>query len=256
MQHGTPGSGLILPLARRRDDMRTPQTTKDAMPTAGSPIAARRGPITLAAALLLVVLGAGACGGGGDGDVSESPAPVAYRGMILADPLPKPDFTLEDTSGERFDFKKETEGYITLLYFGYTNCPDVCPTHMANLAAGLEDAPEDVRERVKVVFVSVDPERDTLDRLRTWLDIFDESFIGLRGDIAEIDAIQQEALGPFAFTIERQELEGGGCAVSHSALVFAYTTDGEAHLAYPSGVYKEDWTNDLTQLVKKGWIEP
>jgi protein SCO1/2 len=85
---------------------------------------------------------------------------------VLSPPLPKPDFVFTDTSGEAFDFQQETEGYVTLLYFGYTHCPDICPSHMADVAAVIDRNPDWV-EHVKVVFVSVDPARDTPERLRT-----------------------------------------------------------------------------------------
>lgn len=207
-----------------------------------------------AAALVLgIALALTACGGGNSGGTADSPA--EYHGLVLVDPLAKPDFTLEDTSGAPFDFLKETGGYVTLLYFGYTNCPDICPSQMAGVAAALADVPHDVSEKVKVVFVSVDPDRDTPDRLTLWLGLFNDSFIGLRGDINEIDSIQQQALGPLAFSILRHDLGEGNYTVSHSALIIVYTTDNLAHIAYPEGVYKRDWANDLTNLVKKGWEE-
>jgi protein SCO1/2 len=211
--------------------------------------------LLLTASIAAVAVAAAACGGGGSPTPSQDTGDAGYRGMVLADPLPKPSFTLTDTEGKPFDFFKETDGYITILYFGYTNCPDICPTHMANIASALHDLPASEASRVKVVFVSVDPERDTPDRMRAWLDLFDESFIGLRGDLAEVDAIQRSALGPLAFDIEHQPLENGGYLVSHSAAVLVYTTDNLAHLVYPSGFYKEDWVHDLSKLVTNGWEE-
>ena len=65
----------------------------------------------------------------------------AYRGGIVTPPLPKPAFVLTDTSGAPFDFRQRTGGYVTLLFFGYTNCPDQCPMHMANLSAALKKLP-------------------------------------------------------------------------------------------------------------------
>lgn len=210
-------------------------------------------PLLLGAVIAAMALGA--CGGGGGPEASPSASDTGYRGMVLADPLPKPAFTLSDTEGKPFDFFKETEGYVTVLYFGYTNCPDICPTHMANIASALHELPQDLASRVKVVFVSVDPERDTPERMRAWLDLFDKSFIGLRGDLKDVDVIQRNALGPLAFDIEHQPLENGGYLVSHSAAVLVYATDNLAHLVYPSGFYKEDWVHDLSKLLTKGWEE-
>ena len=101
------------------------------------------------------------------------------RGVELPEPFPAPDFTLRDTEGAEFDFLRETSGYLTLLFFGYTHCPDICPVHMANLAAVLGDLLYEQRSRVKVVFVTTDPERDTPAVVREWLDRFDRSFIGI-----------------------------------------------------------------------------
>src|SRR5919108_4586778 len=84
-----------------------------------------------------------------------------YRGGLVAPPLPKPRFILTDTSGVPFDFWSRTLGSVTLLFFGYTNCPDQCPFHMANLAAALKKLPSDVTDHVKLVFVTTDPARDT-----------------------------------------------------------------------------------------------
>src|SRR5262252_6295938 len=85
---------------------------------------------------------------------------AAYHGGLVTPPLPKPKFTLTDTSGAPFDFWSETQSYITLLFFGYTHCPDECPLHMANIASSLHQVPTEVGKQIKVVFVTTDPARD------------------------------------------------------------------------------------------------
>ena len=80
---------------------------------------------------------------------------------------------------------------MTLLFFGYTYCPDVCPIHMANIAAVKKKLPPDVASRLKVVFVTTDPERDTPERITQWLSHFDRSFIGLTGTLEEVNEIQR-----------------------------------------------------------------
>src|SRR5258708_6477385 len=77
-----------------------------------------------------------------------------YRGGVVAPPLPKPAFTLTDTSGAPFDFREKTEGYVTLLFFGYTFCPDQCPMHMGTLGAALKKLPAGTADHVKLVFVT------------------------------------------------------------------------------------------------------
>jgi protein SCO1/2 len=85
---------------------------------------------------------------------------VNYRGGIVSPALPKARFTLTDTSAAPFDFRQQTQGYVTLLFFGYTHCPDLCPLHMANIAFALKQLPANVAEQIKVVFVTTDPRRD------------------------------------------------------------------------------------------------
>lgn len=83
-----------------------------------------------------------------------------YRGGIITPPLIKPRFVLTDTSGVPFDFWRNTQGYVTLLFFGYTYCPDQCPMHMGTLGAALKALPTAVADQVKLVFVTTDPARD------------------------------------------------------------------------------------------------
>ena len=165
-------------------------------------------------------------------------------------PLPKPRFTLTDTAGAPFDFWARTQGYVTLLFFGYTQCPDECPLHMANVAMSLEKLPAKVQDQVRLVFVTTDPARDRPDVLRGWLARFDPRFIGLTGSDAAIDAAQRAAGLPPATKTARA---GGNYAVGHANVVLAYTKDNRAHLMYPGGVTRQDWLHDLTQLVNETW---
>lgn len=196
----------------------------------------------------------------GDGDTAPfatpSPTPAGYLGMVLDKPMPKPDFTLPDTSGKPFNFKQETEGYLTYLYFGYTYCPDICPSHMADIASVLKRQPE-FKDKVKMVFVTVDPDRDTPDRLRAWLDLFDPSFIGLRGDNADVETVTKQALGDLWFPIEKTiPADGGSYLLSHVAFMQLYTLDDMNHIVYPFGVPQTGYEHDLIKIIKEGWIQP
>lgn len=173
-----------------------------------------------------------------------------YRGGLVTPPLPKPRFTLTDTSGASFDLWLKTQGYVTLLFFAYTRCPDECPLHMANIAVGLKKMPAGLADRVKVVFVTTDPARDSSKILRSWLDHFDKRFIGLTGSEAAIEAAQRSAGLPPA---RRAVLANGDYEVGHASFVLAYTKDNLAHLIYPGGVTQEDWARDLPRLVKETW---
>jgi len=176
-----------------------------------------------------------------------------YRGGLVTPPLSKPKFILTDTSGAPFDFWNETRGYVTLLFFGYTYCPDQCPMHMANLGLALKKLPPGSSDQVKLVFVTTDPARDTARVLRQWLDHFDKRFIGLRGTEFAIEAVQRASGVPPA---TKTDTANGSYAVAHANFVIAYTKDDLAHVIYPGGVSKDDWVHDLPLLIKERWSRP
>ncbi len=232
------------------------QTTSAADdPPAGQPAPAgpRIGRVAALIAATTLVLGAGAVvasqrdsGGGG---ATVTPAiDEGWHGAYLPQPLQRPDFTLTDTAGRPYDFQAETEGRLTLLFFGYTSCPDVCPIHMATLSAALEQPgmPEPV-----VVFVTTDPVRDTPQQLRSWLDNFGTDFVGLTGTPEQI-AAAEDAAG-----IARSIVAASGATatpdgdyeVGHAAQIIAYTPDDQSHLQYPFGVRRQDWEADLPRLL-------
>ena len=213
--------------------------------------------------LAAAVLVAAACGGSDTNTGTSMPrakataaaSPAAsggWEGAIVTPPITKPRATLIDTAGRLYDFQKETQGFVTLLYVGYTHCPDICPQHMADIADVLKTLPPDVTARIKVVFVTADPDRDTGPVLRKWLDLFNKSYVGLTGTQAQVDDFQRQ-LG--VQPAKKEDLGGGNYSVSHAAFVIAYGADNIAHLVYPSGVTKDTWVHDLTKLVKEGWTE-
>jgi protein SCO1/2 len=205
----------------------------------------------LLASGLLAACGKGGAGASaGAGKPSGTHAPKGIRGVLVQGPgLSKPQFTLTDTSGQPFDLPAQTAGYVTLLYFGYTHCPDICPTHMANIATALHQLPASVTSHIKVLFVTTDPTRDTAPVLRNWLNNFDASFVGLTGTATEIHQAEQ-ATGMSLSTM--QFLGGGNYAVDHAGQVDAFTTDNVDHVMYPGGIKASDWVNDLPKLVG-GW---
>jgi len=175
--------------------------------------------------------------------------PTTYAGTVW-DPAPaKPDFTLTDTSGHPYDFREQTKGKVTLLYFGYTNCPDVCPITMATIAGALNNLPGSA---VTVVFVTTDPVRDTPARIRQWLDGYDTDFVGLTGTPAQLAAAQRAA----GVTVAQADApdKKGNYAVGHAASVLVYTGDGRQHLSYPFGTTQGDWQHDIPLvLANKAW---
>jgi protein SCO1/2 len=177
-------------------------------------------------------------------DHSDAPAAVegpddAYAGLDLAEPYRRPSFTLTDTTGASYDFKDVTTGRPTLLFFGYTNCPDVCPTTMADVAVALRGMDAAVVQDLQVVFVTTDPATDTPEILGEYLDRFDAdlpvAFTGLTGDQEAIDQAQLSTGVPLA--------EDGGRL--HSSLLLLYGPDDEAHVAFDAGNTSRDIAADL-----------
>ena len=163
---------------------------------------------------------------------------------MLRPPNVEPSLTLTDTSGRQYDVKARNAGKVTLVYFGYTHCPDVCPTTMADIAQALRESSAAVRREVTVIFVTVDPHRDSLPVLRRWLDDFNPSFVGLRGSLPAVIAAQRAAHLPVS------KVAKNGKTVEHSAEVLAYTPDHKAHVIYfdgPSTI--SDLRHDLPILV-------
>jgi protein SCO1/2 len=171
------------------------------------------------------------------------------RGLKLEPPKPLPDIVLTDTDGKSFDLRRQTAGYVTLLFFGYTHCPDVCPVHMANIARALKGMPAPEAGRIKVVFITTDPERDTPRRIRDWLDAFDPTFIGLRGTMAEIRQAETAAKLPPSAREVTDSSRPGEYTVGHAAFVIAATADGTVRYLYPFGFRQADWAHDLPRLV-------
>lgn len=207
-----------------------------------------RGPLRLAGLLAAVALALAGCGGtngtAASGHSHSAPASVSavkgkYAGINLPKPYRRPAFTLTDQDGAPFDFAAATKGRPTLLYFGYTNCPDVCPTTMADIAVALRGLDATLAKQVKVVFVTTDPKRDTPAVLGEYMTRFDSDlpvrFIGLTGDQAAVDHAQEAAGVPVA--------EDGG--QTHSALLLLYGSDDQAHVAFDAGNSSRDIAHDL-----------
>jgi protein SCO1 len=202
----------------------------------------------LAAAAVVGTVALSACSASSEAAppaLSASPTPQGpYRGLELDPAQPRPTFTLTDTTGKPYDFAARTRGVPTLLFFGYTHCPDVCPTTMADAAAALRGTPEPLRGTVQVVFVTTDPARDTGKVLANWLRNFDpdlpRTFVGLTGTVAQVEAAQAAAKVPVA-------TENGQ---THSAELLLYGTDDYARVAFVSGSSPDDLRHDLLLLAK------
>ncbi len=205
----------------------------------------------LLGALFLALSG---CGGAARHTPPPPAAPVSAQDSIqlaglVPEPLPqKPAFTLLDTSGRPYRFAQATRGKLTYLFFGYTHCPDACPATMSELSYALRLQPAAVRRQIDVVFVTVDPRRDTGAVIRGWLDHYSSSFVGLTGSMEQIAAAEREAGVPPA-----PKAAAGGkknYGVAHSSILFAYSPDGRSHVVYAQGFKPADYAHDMPLLLR------
>lgn len=171
-----------------------------------------------------------------------------YHATQLGTPFKKPDLTLQDTSGKPYNLREETKGTTTLLYFGYTHCPDVCPTTMADIAAAKHQLSKKQQNNMKVVFVTTDPKRDTPKEMRPWLDAFDSDFVGLSGDFTTI----QHAAKKVGISIEPPKKDKEGhITVQHGAQTLAFAPgDNRAHVVFMSRSKPQDYAHDLPLLMR------
>jgi protein SCO1/2 len=175
------------------------------------------------------------------------------RGVTQEPPQPKPNLVLTTTDGKPFDLRKETKGMLTLVFFGYTNCPDVCPVHSANISKVLKSLPNEVSSKVRYIFITTDPERDTPEVLGKWLASFDPNFIGLTGTKEQIIEAQRMSQVMPAVRQVTDSTKPDDYYVGHAGQVIAFTPDDDlAHIVYPFGVRQMDWANDIPILVN-GW---
>ncbi|WP_328670152.1 SCO family protein [Streptomyces sp. NBC_00328] len=196
-----------------------------------------------------------ACGTGDDSDAGNGPvaavsveAGSAKAATVLDNPFEKPDLVLTDTTGKKYDLRAETKGRPTLVYFGYTHCPDVCPLTMNNLAVAKKQLPKAEQDKLRVVFVTTDPARDTPAALGTWLKGIDPDFIGLTGDFATIQAGARR----LHITVEPTTKNKNGKTVSvHGTQVVAFSPKTDAgYVLYGERATVDDYTKDLPKIAE------
>jgi protein SCO1/2 len=170
----------------------------------------------------------------------------SFRGSVVPEPSTVPDFTLIDQHNEPFRLS-DMQGNVVLLFFGYTQCPDVCPTTLATWRQVEEELGPD-SPRVRFVFVTVDPERDTPERLGTYINLFNPDFVGLTGTPEQLDAVYRI----FGIVHVKNASSGSaaGYTVTHTATAFLLDPAGRWRLLESYGTPPEDIVHDIRQLLK------
>lgn len=168
-----------------------------------------------------------------------------FNGGEISPAAQAPALALTDQNGEPFTLANE-EGTVSLIYFGYTTCPDLCPTTLNDFAIVKDDLGEGADE-VDFIMVTFDPERDTQERMKEYLNFFDPDFIGLRGDEAQT----QQFLQDYGVTIKRVEYPNSstGYLIDHTALIYVIDKEGRLRLTYPYGTDPLMIAEDVQHLI-------
>lgn len=183
---------------------------------------------------------------------STGPSSTGYRGDQLSRPvvLTTTDraAAFSSTAGGIVTLKSLQTGRLMLLFFGYTHCPDVCPTTMADLGQALRQLPTQVQSHVQVVFVTSDPARDTPPVMKAWLNNFDPQlprpFIGLTASLKEIDAVATSVGVPLSPPVTQPD---GTISVEHGAQTLAFV-NGKASVVWLAGTTVPDYAHDISAL--------
>jgi protein SCO1/2 len=200
--------------------------------------------------LLGLLLLVGCSSGPATPTASPTDMPVSLsdqlHGAVIDPPRALTDFTLASTSGDDFTLS-DHRGQLILLYFGYRTCPDFCPTTFTELRQAYLDlnAPAD---DVKIVFVSVDPERDDIDGMTRYVHGFHDDFIGLRAEGETLQSVMDQ----FGVVAERRQLGDSALSylIDHTASIFLINADGQLAAQYLYGTPYQDIRDDLRLILQ------
>jgi protein SCO1/2 len=196
--------------------------------------------------LAAVAVGALVIAASTTGAAAAAGAPL--RSGAFDPPRQAPDFTLASAGGAEFQLRR-LQGKVVVLTFGYSSCPDVCPTVLAELAQ-VRVRLGTAAKRVQVVYVSVDPERDTPARLRAFTEQFDKTFVGLTGPAEQLAAVWKA----YGVSVVRKDLPGSKpptYLVHHTASVFLIDSAGRLRVMAPFGTPSDDVLHDVRVLLKE-----
>lgn len=188
--------------------------------------------------LALIVLAATACGSG-------TVDPSQFKGTLMPATIPASDFTLTNADGQEVQLS-DFQDKIVLLYFGYTFCPDVCPSSLSDLKL-VQNKLDESGEKIQVIMVTVDPERDTPEKIAEYVNHFHPTFIGLSGTKEEVDAAGK---GYGVYYEKHEGTEATGYLVDHTARIFVIEPDGTYRLSFGFGTPVDDIVSDLRLLLR------
>ena len=168
-------------------------------------------------------------------------------GVVLPTPYAVPRVALDDAAGHPTTLRAMATKPLTLVFFGYTNCPDICQVVMANIASALVRLPPAQRGKVGMVFVTTDPRRDTAPVLRRYLDRFNPSFDGLTGDLGRVVRLGRS----MDVEIDQgHKLASGGYDVTHGTQIVGLLPDGPAPFVWTEGTSPASLTTDIGKILE------
>ena len=171
----------------------------------------------------------------------------SWHGKDISGLMPELEFQLQGTNGQPVT-EAASEGTIRMLYFGFTACPDVCPTTLTDLRRSVGQLPEEYRDDVTTLFVSVDPRRDTPERLASYVDFFGDRVVGMTAEQPALRELTKRYRTTFGYD---KPDASGNYNVSHSSAVYVFDRSGNARLLLRPGLSPEQISEDLAQLARE-----
>jgi protein SCO1/2 len=172
--------------------------------------------------------------------------PYTFQGSLIDPPVAAPQFELTDVDGQRVQLN-DLDGQVVIMFFGYTSCPDVCPVTLTEFLQ-IRSRLGSQAENVSFVFVTVDPERDTPERMKKYLTNFDPEIIGLTGTRDELESVWA------SYGVYEAKLEGGSeenYLVDHSSRIYVIDADGNLLLTYLFGTENKVIAEDVRHVVAR-----
>ena len=170
-----------------------------------------------------------------------------WNGKDISGLMPELAFELTGTSGDTVT-AEQTDGNIRLLFFGFTSCPDICPATLQKLSRAVKDLPEALRTDTQIVFVSVDPQRDTPERIDSYVSFFSDRAIGLTGEEPALRELSKRYRTTFGYDEPDAD---GNYNVSHSGAVYVFDREGKARLLIRPELSVEEIRTDLVALAEE-----
>ena len=169
----------------------------------------------------------------------------AFNGVVYENPKPAPQIILDGSDDAQFNLKSLSDK-IVLIFFGYTSCPDVCPSTLSDMKRVTKLLGDDA-DSVQVIFITVDPDRDTVENLNSYLSLFDPKFLGLTGAVSDLEKVWDE-YGVYR-EVDTSSKTAAGYLVNHSSRLYLIDQKGRLFLTYGYGTSPESIAEDIEYLI-------